>query len=264
MAVALGFGCADATLAPPCAVSELTAQVAVAGVNRLDVLFVIDNSEAMAPHRALLEQELPRMIEMLVTGDSDPTDDHEPASLADLHVGFVSTDMGDAVVEDQAEGCSARGDRAALQTSAECGAQDQPFVWHFHDYHDSDASIAAALCNAALDPGCSVAQPLESALAAAALDLRRRLDRGARARGWRLALLPFSRGAMPTARAGARLHGPHQLPRVLGAAGMVGSRTAAHASALRGPSIPARCGDRDRVRRQRANRVRGAAGERRA
>jgi hypothetical protein len=166
LTMVLASACADIDLEPPCAVSEHSTEVWYSHLDRVDVLFVIDNSEAMEPHRDLLEQELPQMIEALVTGDFDPTDDYGPDPVPDVHIGFVSTDMGDGVPDDDAEGCSEHGDEGALHTGQACGAQDEPFVWHFPGYHDADASIATAQCNAALEPGCSVAQPLESALTA--------------------------------------------------------------------------------------------------
>jgi hypothetical protein len=164
--VALATACADSALEPPCAVSELSTEVFSPHGDRFDVLFAIDNSEAMAPHRELLEQELPKMIEALVTGDFDPTDAYGPYVTHDVHIGFVSSDMGDGVSDQDGGSCSEGGDKGTLHTGTACGAQDEPFVWHFPGYHDADASIATAQCNAALEPGCSVAQPLEAALSA--------------------------------------------------------------------------------------------------
>jgi hypothetical protein len=158
--------CGVEELDPPCMVSEQSTEVLYPHGDRLDVLFVIDSSEAMAPHRELLDQELPKMIEALVTGDYDPDDNYGPYAAPDVHIGIVSADMGDGVPDADSMGCSEHGDEGALRASDACAAAAEPFVWHYPGYHDDDASIATAQCNAVLEPGCSVAQPLEAALAA--------------------------------------------------------------------------------------------------
>jgi hypothetical protein len=104
------------------------------------------------------------MIEALVNSAA-PQGRYSLAS-SDLHMGFVSSDMGDGVADGDATVCSERGDDGALHASESCGAREAPFVWHFGGYHDEEASIATAECNAMLEPGCSVPQPLESALSA--------------------------------------------------------------------------------------------------
>jgi hypothetical protein len=168
--MSLVSACAELAPTAPCAVSELSQEFAVTRIDRLDVLFVIDNSPAMEPHRPLLDQELPQMITALVSGDFDPTDAYVPTPVNDLHIGFVSTDLGDGIADGDREGCSTQGDQGALHMGKACSLQDAPFVWHFGGHHDAAASISTAMCNSALDSGCNVTQPLEAALTALSHD----------------------------------------------------------------------------------------------
>jgi hypothetical protein len=82
----------------PCLVSGIIDDVDVKKVEKVDILFVIDNSGSMKEEQAKLLNELPRMVTILTSGDMNPDDGINPAAdfppVKDLHVGVVSTDMG--------------------------------------------------------------------------------------------------------------------------------------------------------------------------
>jgi hypothetical protein len=82
----------------PCLVSGVIADVDVKKVEKVDLLFVIDNSGSMKEEQEKLRMELPRMITILTSGDRDPDDGIEPnkdfPAAKDLHLAVVNTDMG--------------------------------------------------------------------------------------------------------------------------------------------------------------------------
>jgi len=81
-----------------CLVSGVTAEIDVKKVEKVDLLFVIDNSGSMEEEQQKLRDELPRMITILTTGDLNPEDGIQenadfPAA-KDLNLAVVTTDMG--------------------------------------------------------------------------------------------------------------------------------------------------------------------------
>jgi hypothetical protein len=89
-------GCQKPPLKPlnPCLVSGVTATVSVTNIDKVDLLFMVDNSGSMTQEQAALRREFPRMIQVLTTGDrdGDTVMDFPPAK--DLHLGVVSSDLG--------------------------------------------------------------------------------------------------------------------------------------------------------------------------
>ena len=81
----LGCRSRDACLDPGCC------EIAGAPV---DVLLVIDNSASMAEEQASLAAQIPRVVEVLASGDFDGDGTPETAAAYDLHFGVVTTDMG--------------------------------------------------------------------------------------------------------------------------------------------------------------------------
>jgi hypothetical protein len=96
MALALfATGCLDRELKPlnPCLVSGVTRQVKITYVDKVDLLFMVDNSNSMAGEQASLREQFPRVVQVLTTGQrTDDTETFPPVK--DLHVGVVSSDMG--------------------------------------------------------------------------------------------------------------------------------------------------------------------------
>ncbi len=89
-------GCLDRDLKPlnPCTVSGVVEKIQVSNVEKVDMLFMIDNSNSMGEEQASLALELPNLMSVLASGDinGDGTPDFPPVK--DLHVGVISSDMG--------------------------------------------------------------------------------------------------------------------------------------------------------------------------
>ncbi|MEY4509912.1 MAG: hypothetical protein RLZZ450_2034 [Pseudomonadota bacterium] len=100
------FGCPSQDLAAlnPCTVSAASIRVDQGGISKVDLLFVIDNSNSMASEQVKIAEELPRLLSVLTNGDRYfGREDQVPAGLADkdrfftkassLHIGVVSSSM---------------------------------------------------------------------------------------------------------------------------------------------------------------------------
>lgn len=96
-------GCLERELSPlnPCAQQGTDQQVRINNVEKVDVLFVVDNSGSMAEEQRALREQLPRLVGVLATGDLEFGQPGDPAEgirdfspVRDLHVGVISTDMG--------------------------------------------------------------------------------------------------------------------------------------------------------------------------
>src|SRR4051812_47734953 len=94
-ALALTAGCPNEDLAviEPCTVSGVSEEITAAGVDKVDLLFVIDNSGSMKEEQAKLAEQLPKLVRILASGDfGDGRPKFTPVS--SLHLGVVSTNMG--------------------------------------------------------------------------------------------------------------------------------------------------------------------------
>jgi hypothetical protein len=78
---------------------------------KLDLLFVIDNSDGMGERQVALAAALPSLFELLSAG---------PAGLPDLQVGVISSNVGAGPTQPALE-CPPGGDRGRLQVLADCG-----------------------------------------------------------------------------------------------------------------------------------------------
>ncbi len=78
----------------PCITSGVSKTLSVTAVDKVDLLLVVDNSSSMIPHQAALQEQFPRIIEGLVTGNPDGLGEAEFPPVASLRVAVVSTDMG--------------------------------------------------------------------------------------------------------------------------------------------------------------------------
>ena len=106
-----GSGGADA--GPPCTPGTMT-RIPVTNIDKVDMLFMVDNSNSMREEQAALRTQFAQLIEVLTTGDrdGDGVNDFPPAK--DLHLGVVSSDMGLLGV-DGVDDCSGLGDDGILQ-----------------------------------------------------------------------------------------------------------------------------------------------------
>ncbi len=170
----------------PCLVSGVIDEVDVKKLERIDLLFVIDNSGSMAEEQAKLRRELPRMIKILTSGDLDPDDNGEileenkdfPA-VKDLHLAVVTTDMGLPGVQlsmDQNR-CPAGtlGDDGRFQSagnpagesSLSCQGSYPPYLSFQQERDDPNAIAEQFQCITALGTdGCGFEMQLEAPLKA--------------------------------------------------------------------------------------------------
>jgi len=141
-------------------------------VEKLDLLFVIDNSEGMASAQRALTAQLPTFLEALASGRRLTDENSRFPAARDIQVGVVTSDMGMLSVE-QLDGCAADGgDDGRLQTEPRgpaCQSGYPPYSRYASESATADiASLAADL--ACIIPvgtdGCDYVQPLQAALKA--------------------------------------------------------------------------------------------------
>jgi hypothetical protein len=147
---------------------------------KLDLLFVIDNSKSMTEEQAKLSAQLPKLVKILTSGDydGDGVQDFEPVS--DLHLGVISSDMGAAGVPGVPT-CgknNAMGDDGVListSRSLSCNGfalsstRYQAFTPGTTQASDQLAADFACLASLGTD-GCGFEQPLEAMYKALAPD----------------------------------------------------------------------------------------------
>jgi hypothetical protein len=95
------FGCPNQELAPltPCTVSGVSLEVPQSGVDKVDMLFMIDNSGSMSQEQKKLADALPKLVAALATGNKNgmPKPAGEKSDfppVQSLHIGVVTSDMG--------------------------------------------------------------------------------------------------------------------------------------------------------------------------
>jgi hypothetical protein len=168
-------GCLERELKPlnPCLVSGVAAEVKVSNVDKIDLLFMVDNSNSMRDEQRALAIEFPKLINVLTSGDrtQDGVQDFPPVK--DLHLGVVSSDLGLGGIN--SGGCTGFGDDGILQGTAapdavECSASTftPPFLTYRRTNNDDPAQLAKDFkCIATLGvDGCGFEQQLESVLKA--------------------------------------------------------------------------------------------------
>jgi hypothetical protein len=103
-------GCLDRELKAlnPCLVSSVSRKVEVNNIDKVDLLFMVDNSNSMAEEQAALKQQFPKMIQVLTTGMRTVNDPNPFSPARDLHLGVVSSDMG-AFGQMNVQGCNIDG-----------------------------------------------------------------------------------------------------------------------------------------------------------
>ncbi len=134
------FGCPNSELAPigPCTVSGVFDTITGERNDKVDLLFVVDNSGSMAEEQANLALRLPELVKTLASGEfknaaGEVTRTFTPVK--SLHLAVVSSDMGTNGVEDVAK------------LSTDCGA-DSPSGRAFGD----DGLLLSRID--ATDPSC--------------------------------------------------------------------------------------------------------------
>jgi hypothetical protein len=143
--------------------SQLSAQIFSQGNDKLDLLFMIDNSASMAPLQNKLLASLPVFMDALKG---------LPGGLPDIHVAVISSDTGPGGYDLPNYGCRFQGDRGLFQTQARGAcitsplAPGQAFLQASGNQAQKNyaGDITDALtCIAALgDGGCGFEGPLKS------------------------------------------------------------------------------------------------------
>lgn len=166
-------GCLDRELTPlnPCLVSTVSRRVTVTGINKVDLLFVVDDSASMTSKQNSLKAQFPRMIQVLSTGMRSPNDPYPFPPVRDMHLAVVSSDMG-VVGQPDVMGCDPNGgDDGRLQHASSgdpgCLPSYPPFL-SYDATRDNPMQIGVDFgCIASLGSmGCNYENQLEAALKA--------------------------------------------------------------------------------------------------
>ena len=172
----LGIGCLERGLRPvnPCNRTSFTRNIEVTNVDKVDLLFMIDNSGSMREEQDNLIEEIPRLVRVLASGDSttpaDGIQDFPPVT--SLHVGVISSDMGSGNQTGVRTCTPGLGDDGILRSSsriatAPCMASYPSGTFEFMAGGDTNAFAATIGCVANLGTnGCGFEQQLEASLKA--------------------------------------------------------------------------------------------------
>ncbi len=154
-----------------CEARATTVEVATQTIDKLDLLFMVDNSGSMREEQESLREQFPRLIAALTSGDreDDGVQDFPPAR--DLHLGVLSSDMG-LVGIDEIQNCQGLGDDGVLLNAPSpevigCQPSYPRFLTYLADVNDPGQTAVDFACIAALGTdGCGFEQQLEAALKA--------------------------------------------------------------------------------------------------
>jgi hypothetical protein len=174
-AVLLG-GCMNRKLKAlnPCLVSGVVAEIAVTNIDKVDMLFMVDNSNSMKEEQERLRSQFGHLIKVLTSGDRGDGSPPFPA-VRDLHLGVVSSDMGLSGVNDVKDCDNGLGDDGILQHNPSpevqnCAASYPNFLsFKVNEQGIDDPNKIADdfTCIATLGTmGCGFEQQLESPLKA--------------------------------------------------------------------------------------------------
>lgn len=180
-------GCFERRLAAvdPCTRTTVGESIRVDGIDSLDLLFMIDSSPTMVEEQAALRQQIPRLIQILTTGDLDAGTTRTGAGAMDfepvrsMHVGVITQDGGAFGQTLTSEGCQGAGDDGLLTmpsattrrvASAGCPASGLPAYLDFErGTTDPTTFTSQFTCQTELGTGgCGFEQPLEMVMRALA------------------------------------------------------------------------------------------------
>ena len=140
--------------------------------SRVDVLFMVDNSNSMTEEQTSLTEQLPRMVQVLATGDLDGDGIADRPPVRDLHLGVVTSDMGTGGFTVPTCADPVDGDDGVLRIQgntsiAGCGPNYPSFVSFVPGVGDVATTAADFSCVAAAGiGGCGFEQQLEAVLKA--------------------------------------------------------------------------------------------------
>ncbi|MDH5673735.1 MAG: hypothetical protein OEZ06_16385 [Myxococcales bacterium] len=151
----------------PCLVSGVSAQVAITNIDKIDLLFVVDNSSSMREEQLSLSVQIPKLVRVLTTGDRDGDGVSDFPAAKDLHLGVVSSDMGLVGIKGIG-GCDGFGGDGIMNTrpgpeATECQANYPRFIAYAAGVNEPDQTVKDFACIAALGTdGCGFEQQLEA------------------------------------------------------------------------------------------------------
>ena len=179
--VLVAVGCIEREGRPvnPCTNVTVAQAIEVTNVDKVDLLFMVDNSNSMGEEQLKLIVEFPSLIRILTTGDFNQSDglpvgddpnDFEPVK--DLNVGIVTSDMGTGGFTVPTCARSDFGDDGILRTQGNTGnpacMATYPAFLNFRTGGDPAAFAGQVACVAVTGTGgCGFEQQLESLLKAA-------------------------------------------------------------------------------------------------
>jgi hypothetical protein len=172
----------------PCTINGVVQNVPVNPQRALDLLILIDDSPSMQDEQAKLQEQVPRLVSLLLSGGVDTDGVSTPVgefpAIESLHVGIITPDLGYSTVPphnftagvdfDPTASCSATGKAGFMQieglsgTPQECTAQTPPdgtLYLNFPEPGFDDADlIGDVTCVTGQTDGCGFEQQLESIL----------------------------------------------------------------------------------------------------
>jgi len=169
----LSSACLDRELKPinPCLVSTVSRKVTINSIDRVDLLFMVDNSASMTSKQNSLKAQFPRMIQVLSTGRRSANDPSPFPPVRDMHLAVVSSDMG-VIGQPDIMGCDPNGgDDGRLKHASSgdpgCAATYPPFL-SYDGTRDNPMQIGVDFaCIASLGvEGCTYEHQLEAPLKA--------------------------------------------------------------------------------------------------
>jgi hypothetical protein len=145
--------------------------VSVTNIDKVDLLFVVDNSGSMAEEQAALIAQFPKLIGVLATGDRDADGNNDFPPAKNMHLGVVSSDLG-LVGVTGIDKCLGLGDDGVMNDDPSpqvpgCDQAYPRFLTYTAGIYTPEATANDLACIATLGTdGCGFEQPLETALKA--------------------------------------------------------------------------------------------------
>lgn len=139
----------------------------------LDLLLVVDNSNSMTEEQQLLREQLPRIAQILASGDRDGDGVQDFPALESVHVGITTTDLGSGPVAGVPTCASGWGDDGTLLDVPRAGGESCAMGYgSFASYDEADpmslgAFVDQVACVSSVGiGGCGFEQQLEATLLA--------------------------------------------------------------------------------------------------
>jgi len=172
----------DARIIDRCPPDTEILRATIRRMEKIDLLFVVDNSQSMEAEQQKLREQFPMMIEALTTGDSDGDGETDFPPASDLHLAVISTDLGlpglaPEDIPDTTGACKGIGDDGvfingsanAIDVGLNCSETDSnpPFISAIEGVDQPESVANDFSCYSWLGlGGCGFEMQLEAALKA--------------------------------------------------------------------------------------------------